>query len=687
MGIGSDDQDGCPDESNPNTTSSNNTTANDHNIFPSTSNIVQKAAPTKTLTFETESPPTNIREAPTPTTTPTSEFGSPPSSIPFINIDETSTKEQTSKNGSPSSSTINDIHIDETSMPTKSQTSENESQPSSSKETTQILETSTPTKEPPSEGSPTQRRPVVWLRSCDAETVTPIEGKVIGKIPSWLNGRLTRNGPGKIHFGDTWYNHLFDGSAYLHQFNIKDGRVTYQSRFLQSNTYKKNSSANRIVVSEFGTVACPDPCKTLLQRFMSVFEPPGKNSTDNCSVNVVYMGDELYAMTETPNIRRLDPDTLDCIGDMTKLNNYIAVNQATAHPHVDPDGTVYNMGNSYDGKNGPSYNILKFPPPKDVDGHRVSSFEQAEIVASIPCQWKMYPSYYHSFGITDNYFVFVEMPFVFNVKKFLFYHYFGKPMFGALDWFPNEKTKFRIVRRDTGELIKTVYKTDAFLTFHHTNAYEKEGHLVVDLCGISDAGCVYQLMLKNFENPDFEASPCTMSTHRRFVIPLDVTEAEEDTNLVTLQDTKCSAYKRQDHSVELVGEEKSDVYFDLPRINYKHNGKEYSYAYGVELNTKGVEFCSLLKLNVKTGETKRWENGEKLVSEPVFVEAPDAQHEDQGVVLSALIDKLNPKYTALLVLDAKSWTELGRVEFEANGEVPSTFHGMFAASGELVHRY
>lgn len=34
---------------------------------------------------------------------------------------------------------------------------------------------------------------------------------------------------------------------------------------------------------------------------------------------------------------------------MSKVDwsKFIAVNGATAHPHVDRDGTVYNMGNSY----------------------------------------------------------------------------------------------------------------------------------------------------------------------------------------------------------------------------------------------------------------------------------------------------------------------------------------------------
>ena len=47
---------------------------------------------------------------------------------------------------------------------------------------------------------------------------------------------------------------------------ITTGRVTYQSRYLRSETYHRNMAANKIVVSEFGTVAYPDPCKTIFQR-------------------------------------------------------------------------------------------------------------------------------------------------------------------------------------------------------------------------------------------------------------------------------------------------------------------------------------------------------------------------------------------------------------------------------------
>lgn len=68
------------------------------------------------------------------------------------------------------------------------------------------------------------------------------------------------------------YNHWFDGMALLHQFRIEDGQVTYKNRFLRSDSYKKNTERDRIMVSEFGTVAMPDPCKNIFLRFLARFE-------------------------------------------------------------------------------------------------------------------------------------------------------------------------------------------------------------------------------------------------------------------------------------------------------------------------------------------------------------------------------------------------------------------------------
>ena len=78
---------------------------------------------------------------------------------------------------------------------------------------------------------------------------------------------------------------------------------------IQSDVYKKAEKYQRLVFDGFGTMARhPDPCKTIFQRFFSYFKP---EFPDNCNVNVVQVGDEFFAMTELPIIKKVDPESLD----------------------------------------------------------------------------------------------------------------------------------------------------------------------------------------------------------------------------------------------------------------------------------------------------------------------------------------------------------------------------------------
>lgn len=90
--------------------------------------------------------------------------------------------------------------------------------------------------------------------------------------------------------------------------------------------------------------------------------------TDNCCVNVAYHGDQLYALTETCYLQRINPEDLSVIGDRTNISDYVAMNSSTAHPHVLPDGTVINVGNNWRHKNGPHYCFMKVPPVSGGEG-------------------------------------------------------------------------------------------------------------------------------------------------------------------------------------------------------------------------------------------------------------------------------------------------------------------------------
>ena len=50
------------------------------------------------------------------------------------------------------------------------------------------------------------------------------------------------------------------------RFNVRNGKVTYQSRYVNSTSYVLNTAAGQLLVPEFTTPAAPDPCKTIFHK-------------------------------------------------------------------------------------------------------------------------------------------------------------------------------------------------------------------------------------------------------------------------------------------------------------------------------------------------------------------------------------------------------------------------------------
>ncbi|NXO45730.1 BCDO2 oxygenase, partial [Locustella ochotensis] len=305
------------------------------------------------------------------------------------------------------------------------------------------------------------------------ETPEPIPAKIKGHIPKWINGNLLRNGPGKFEFGNDKFNHWFDGMALLHQFQLARGSVSYRSRFLQSSSYLGNSQQQRIVASEFGTLAMPDPCKSLFGRFLSRFEPlPALRDFLGGTCGWV----EREGLPHSPSESCALTETLWHLQvDWSKVT---AVNGATAHPHYESDGTTYNMGNSY-GKHGSSYNIIRVPPQEPGHG---DTLEGAKVLCSIPPRDRAKPSYYHSFGMTENYIIFIEQPLKLNLLKIITSKLSGKAICDGISWEPQHNTYFHVVNKHTGKALPGQWCSQPFVTFHQINAFEERGCVVLDLC-------------------------------------------------------------------------------------------------------------------------------------------------------------------------------------------------------------
>ncbi len=117
-----------------------------------------------------------------------------------------------------------------------------------------------------------------------------------------------------------------------------------------------------------------------------------------------------------------------------------------------------------------------------------------------------------------------------------------------------------------------------------------------------------------------------------------------------------------------------DESIELPRINYSRcNERPYRYAWGVGMGGGWID--RIVKADVVERRSTVWSEEGCFPGEPVFVAAPHADDEDEGVLLSVVLDG-RAGNSFLLVLDARSLDELARAEVPHH--IPFGFHGQFA---------
>ncbi|XP_040921779.1 beta,beta-carotene 15,15'-dioxygenase [Toxotes jaculatrix] len=511
------------------------------------------------------------------------------------------------------------------------------------------------------------------------ERPEPFKAEVKGSIPSWLQGTLLRNGPGIFSVGDTSYHHWFDGMAFMNSFTFKDGEVTHRSRFLRSDTYKANMAANRIVVSEMGTMAYPDPSKNFIVKAITFLNHTVPDFTDNGASNFIKYGNDYYATSETNYIRKIDPVTLET-QDKVDYLKYLPVNLASSHPHYDKEGNTYNIGTSIAEKGKTKYILFKVPAVSEKDkGKNAPALKNVEVICTVPCRSLLTPSYYHSFGMTDNYFIFIEQPFKLDILKMATAYMRGVNWASCLKFCPEENTLIHLIDRKTGKEVDTKYYTGAMVVYHHVNAFEEDGHVIFDVVAYNDNGLYDMFYLSKLrENTGFRDESYSKPSYRRFVLPVRSDKGfAVGEDLVKLKYTTASAVKEKEGKLMCQPEVLCEA-FELPRINYDFNGKRHRFVYG-NCVVQSALAKQIGKFDTETKEMICWDEENCWPSEPVFIPRPTGESEDDGVVLSAVIN-CNPGQSGfLLILDGKTFKEVARAY--VNTEIHKDVHGLFIPQG------
>jgi len=431
---------------------------------------------------------------------------------------------------------------------------------------------------------------------------------VRGALPEWLSGTLIRNGPGTFQVGEERYRHWFDGHSMLHKFTFRNGKVSYANRFLETRAHKEAMETGRIVYTEFAT----DPCWSLFGKARAVFSP---QITDDAKVNVARIEDKFMALAETPVQVIFDPQTLKTLG-VFNYEERLTGQMTTVHPHFDlKNGIVYNNVVRYNAIS--HYNIYQYAKGK------------IERVASLPVRQ---PAYLHSFGMSPNYIFLTEFPLVVNPISLLLWL---KPYIENFKWKPGRGTPIYVVNRFTGELVGK-YKSDPFFAFHHVNAFETEDEIIFDIVAYEDASILKAYYLDSLKDKNLELP---FGKLRRYHLPLKG--------------------NRADYQVI------SDACMELPVFDYtNYIGKDtYRYVYAVGINPEQRQgfYNQIVKVDIETGEDTFWFEKDSYPGEPIFVNRPGREAEDDGVLLSVVLDA-EQGTSFLVVLDAHDLTEIARAE-------------------------
>jgi beta,beta-carotene 9',10'-dioxygenase len=245
--------------------------------------------------------------------------------------------------------------------------------------------------------------------------------------------------------------------------------------------------------------------------------------------------------------------------------------------------------------------------------------------------------------MSERWLVFTEFPFSVNPLDIL---RSGRPFIENFVYRPEDGTKITLIDCKTGEIGGT-WDAEPGFCFHHVNAYEDGEKVIADICAFDDASIVTELYL----GPLRSGASVTAHPHlERF--ELDIATGE------------------------VARERLTGASIDLPRINYaRNNERRYRYTWGAGLDGGSGWFDEIVMVDVEQQSATRWSEPGSYPGEPVFVPAPEARAENEGVLLSVVFNARRGT-SFLLVLDAQTLGEVARAEVPHH--IPFGFHGQFA---------
>jgi all-trans-8'-apo-beta-carotenal 15,15'-oxygenase len=353
------------------------------------------------------------------------------------------------------------------------------------------------------------------------------------------------------------------------------------------------------------------------------------------NTNIVFHGGKLLALWEAGRPWRVDPVTLETIGE-DDLGGVLGSHHAlSAHPKLDrATGDMWNFG-------------VDYGPRNSISLYRTSPDGTTERVAKIALS---FGAMIHDFALTPTKAVFVVHPI--GLPYIPVALMAGRKSFGeSLRWQPQKGTTVLTVDRVSGE--RREYETGPLLTFHTANAWDEDGDVVVDICA-SDDDSVMKFFVEVMAGRDFLPSSPYLTRLR-----LSADGRIERRRL-------------------------SETPLEFPRVASRALCAPHTRVYGATINEAANFLGAPASIDPATGKASVTTlAAHQIAGEPVPVTKPGASSDDDVWLLTLVLDA-QARRTELWVQDGADVAAPPVAKVALPHVVPFGFHGNWVRASALA---
>lgn len=492
----------------------------------------------------------------------------------------------------------------------------------------------------------------------------------------------------KAKDGSVWAaKHWFDGFSAVYRFQIDfpdnegPAKVHYRSRRVVDEYLEMIRSTGKVDAITFASKR--DPCESFFKKVMGMFEtaPSNRNVGVTLSIDMPIGGavkdaekpaisghtngiKSLHTKTDATQFKEIDPTTLEPrgIAFQHELHPELIGEFSGAHAKSDPvTGDIFNF-NLKLGRVG-MYRVFRTS----------AATGKTDVLATFPGA----SAYIHSLFLTEHHVILcVWNSHITWAGLSVLYHRNVLDAIGPFD--PKAKATWFVVDRKHGKGLVATYESLPFFAFHSINAWEEPSpfdptktDIIAELSMFENSDVIHRFYYDNIISS--KAPEQYMGKKRMSCLPM-----QAQFRLASIESAVASGTPLP---AELLFQADKFNSMELPTINPAYLTKRHRYSYGCADRLKSSFMDGIVKFDNVTQKSIFWEEEGHTPGEAIFVADPNGTGEDDGVLLTVVLDGYVEK-SYLLVLNAKDLKEVGRAEME--GPMSFGFHGAYKG-GEVKY--